>query len=46
MEKRTGQLFFKDGRFYEKVLIGNSYSFWDEKIVDITDEIKTALGLK
>lgn len=39
MERRTGQLFFNEGRLFEKVLIGNDFSVWDSKLVDISDEV-------
>lgn len=43
MEKRTGEILFRDGRFLEKIKIGNTYSYWDEEYADITDEIRKAI---
>ena len=43
MEKRTGQLIFKDGKFLEIVKIGNSFSYWDEHLMDVTDEVRKAI---
>ena len=40
MKHRTGQLFFKDGRFFEKVKMGcNEWSYYDEELQDITEEV-------
>ena len=43
MEKRTGELIFKDGKFLEKVKIGNSFSYWDEHLMDVTDEVRKVI---
>lgn len=40
VEHRTGQLYFIDGKFLEKVRIGiNEWSYYDEELQDVTEEI-------
>lgn len=44
VETRTGQLYFKDGRFFEKVKIGmNVWSYYDTELQDITEEVMNSI---
>ena len=43
MTDRAIQLYFINGRLMQKELIGDGASVWDEKYIDVTEEVKAAL---